>query len=177
MCWSSRPSVHYTSASMTTIYDSNYLQLCPFFYEGCSAEMHTCVHELGHTSTVCGNCGCCWVASVVSDSVLPYRRQPTRLPCPWDSPGKNAWKWKVKLKWLRCVRLFEPPWTAAHQAPPSLRSPGESTGVGAIAFSVCGNHPNATQSGTERRYSSLSFFSSNCFFLGYSRPCAFLCEF
>ena len=26
----------------------------------------------------------------VSDSVRPHRRQPTRLPCPWDSPGKNA---------------------------------------------------------------------------------------
>ena len=33
---------------------------------------------------------CCWVPSVVSDSVWPYRRQPTRLPCPWDSPGKNT---------------------------------------------------------------------------------------
>ena len=28
--------------------------------------------------------------SVVSDSVRPHRRQPTRLPRPWDSPGKNA---------------------------------------------------------------------------------------
>ena len=26
----------------------------------------------------------------MSDSVLPYRRQPTRLPHPWDSPGKNS---------------------------------------------------------------------------------------
>ena len=25
-----------------------------------------------------------------SDSVRPDRRQPTRLPCPWDSPGKNT---------------------------------------------------------------------------------------
>ena len=35
---------------------------------------------------------CCWcyVASVVSDSVQPHRRQPTRLPRPWDSPGKNT---------------------------------------------------------------------------------------
>ena len=33
---------------------------------------------------------CCWVASVVSDSVRPHRRQPTRLPGPWDSPGKNT---------------------------------------------------------------------------------------
>ena len=34
-------------------------------------------------------CCCCWVASVVSDSVRPQRWQPTRLPRPWDSPGKN----------------------------------------------------------------------------------------
>ena len=28
--------------------------------------------------------------SVVSDSVRPYRWQPTRLRHPWDSPGKNT---------------------------------------------------------------------------------------
>ena len=28
--------------------------------------------------------------SVVSDSVRPHRQQPTRLPHPWDSPGKNT---------------------------------------------------------------------------------------
>ena len=26
----------------------------------------------------------------MSDSVRPRRRQPTRLPCPWDAPGKNT---------------------------------------------------------------------------------------
>ena len=26
----------------------------------------------------------------MSDSVQPQRRQTTRLPCPWDSPGKNT---------------------------------------------------------------------------------------
>ena len=26
----------------------------------------------------------------MSDSVRPHRRQPTRLPCRWDSPGKNT---------------------------------------------------------------------------------------
>jgi len=26
----------------------------------------------------------------VSNSVRPHRWQPTRLPCPWDSPGKNT---------------------------------------------------------------------------------------
>ena len=26
----------------------------------------------------------------MSNSVGPHRRQPRRLPCPWDSPGKNT---------------------------------------------------------------------------------------
>ena len=32
----------------------------------------------------------------------------------------NAWKWKVKVKSLSCVRLSATPWTAAYQAPPSM---------------------------------------------------------
>ena len=32
----------------------------------------------------------------------------------------NALKWKVKVKLLSCVWLLETPWTAAHQAPPSM---------------------------------------------------------
>ena len=35
-------------------------------------------------------CCCCQVTSVVSDSVWPHWWQPTRLPRPWDSPGKNT---------------------------------------------------------------------------------------
>ena len=35
-------------------------------------------------------CYCCYIASVVSNSVRLHRRQPTRLPRPWDSPGKNT---------------------------------------------------------------------------------------
>ena len=42
----------------------------------------------------------------------------------------NAWKWKVKVKSLSRVRLFETPWTAAHQAPLSMGFPGKSSGVG-----------------------------------------------
>ena len=66
----------------------------------------------------------------MSDSVRPHRWQPTSLPGPWDSPGKNtgwvaisfsnAWKWKVKVKSLSRVQLFATPWTAAYQAPPSM---------------------------------------------------------
>ena len=32
----------------------------------------------------------------------------------------SAWKWKVKVKSLSHVQLFETPWTAAYQAPPSM---------------------------------------------------------
>ena len=32
----------------------------------------------------------------------------------------NAGKWQVKVKSLSRVRLFTTPWTAAHQAPPSM---------------------------------------------------------
>ena len=33
----------------------------------------------------------------------------------------NAWKWKVKVKLLSCVRVLATPWTAAYQPPPSMR--------------------------------------------------------
>ena len=32
----------------------------------------------------------------------------------------NAWKWRVKVKSLSCVRLLATPWTVAYQAPPSM---------------------------------------------------------
>ena len=64
----------------------------------------------------------------MSDSVQPQRWQPTRLPRPQDSPGKNTgvgchfllqcMKWKVKL--LSRVRLLPTPWTSAYQAPSSM---------------------------------------------------------
>ena len=64
----------------------------------------------------------------MSDSVRPHRRQPTRLPCPWDSPGKNTGVgchfllqcMKVKVKSLSRVQLLVTPWTAAYQAPLSI---------------------------------------------------------
>ena len=54
------------------------------------------VFEMSLGSTDCGFPGgsagkeSAAIASVVSDSVWPQRRQPTRLPCPWDSPAKNT---------------------------------------------------------------------------------------
>ena len=77
----------------------------------------------------------------MSDSGWPHRQQPTRLPWPWDSPGKNTgvgchfllqcmkvkkWKWSRSVvsdssrpHGLQPTRLLHP-WD----------SPGKSTGVG-----------------------------------------------
>ena len=49
------------------------------------------------------SCYCCEVSSVVSDSVRPHRRQPTMLPLPWDSPGKNSGVGCHFL--LRCMKV------------------------------------------------------------------------
>ena len=66
----------------------------------------------------------------MSDSVRPHRWQATRLPRPWDSPGKNTgvgchfllqcMKVKSEGKSLSRAQLFATPWTAAHKAPPFM---------------------------------------------------------
>ena len=53
------------------------------------SQIHTYIHIYTYTKYIY-TCCCCKVASVVSNSVRPHRRQPTRLPRPWDSPGKNT---------------------------------------------------------------------------------------
>ena len=45
--------------------------------------------SMGSLNSLCCCC-CCCVASIMSNSVRPQRRKPTRLPRPWDSPGKNT---------------------------------------------------------------------------------------
>ena len=52
-------------------------------------------------------------------SPVPGILQARTLECVAISLS-NAWKWKVKGKSLSRVRLFTTPWTAAHQAPPSM---------------------------------------------------------
>ena len=71
---------------------------------------------------------CCCVASVVSNSMWPHRRQPPRLPRPWDSPGKNTgvgchfllqcMKVKSESEVAQSCLTPSDPWTAAYQAPP-----------------------------------------------------------
>ena len=66
----------------------------------------------------------------MSDSVRPHRRQPTRLPRPWDSPDKNTgvgchfllqcMKVKSESEVAQLCRPSVTPWTAAYQVPPSM---------------------------------------------------------
>ena len=64
-------------------------------------------------------------------TLRPHRWQPTRLPLPWDSPGKNTGvgchfllqcmkKVKSENEVVHRVRPSATPWTAAYQAPPSM---------------------------------------------------------
>ena len=76
----------------------------------------------------------------MSDSVRPHRQQPTRLPHPWDSPGKNTgvgchfllqcMKVKSESEIAQSCLIVATPWTADHQAPPSMGFSRQSTGVG-----------------------------------------------
>ena len=60
----------------------------------------------------------------------PHRRQPTRIPRPWDSPGKNTgvgchfllqcMKVKSENEVAQSCPTLATPWTAAHPAPPSM---------------------------------------------------------
>ena len=69
--------------------------------DGAAGHVGWHVGHVGHGSRPWGLwLVCCCrrqVASVMSDSVRPHRRQPTRLHHPWDSPGKNT---GVGCHWL-----------------------------------------------------------------------------
>ena len=77
----------------------------------------------------------------MSDSVRPHRRQPTRLPRPWDSPGKNT---EVGYHFL-LQRVKVKSESEVAQSCPTLRDPMDCVhGIfqarvlewGAIAFSA-----------------------------------------
>ena len=87
----------------------------------------------------------------MSDSVRPHRRRPTRLPRPWDSPGKNtgvgchSLLQRMKVKSERevaqsCPTLSDPmdcslPGSSVHGI-----FPGKSTGVGCHRLLRCSSY-------------------------------------
>ena len=62
----------------------------------------------------------------MSDSVRPHRRQPTRLPRPWDSPGKNTGVGRHFL--LQCMKVKSESEVA--QSCPTLSNPMDSSPPG-----------------------------------------------
>ena len=51
---------------------------------GLTCYLHKMSGDIRHILCACS------VASLISDSLRPHGLQPTRLLCPWDSPGKNT---------------------------------------------------------------------------------------
>ena len=68
----------------------------------------------------------------MSDSVRPHRQQPTRLPCPWDSPGKNTGVGCHFL--LQCMKVKSE--SAVAQSCPTLRDPMDCSLPGSSANGI-----------------------------------------
>ena len=113
----------------------------------------------------------CVSRSVVSNSLRPHELQPTRLLCPWNSPGKNTGvgchfllqgisltqgsnpglphcrqtlyclSYQGSPNLLSCVRLFVIPWTAVYQASPSIKYSRQQYWSG-LPFLSPGDLPN-----------------------------------
>ena len=73
-----------------------------------------------------------YLASVMSDSVQPYRQQLTRLPHPWDSPGKNNGVGCHFL--LQCMKVKSGSEVA--QSCPTLRDPMDCSPPGSPVHGI-----------------------------------------
>ena len=69
----------------------------------------------------------------MSDSVRPHRRQPTRLPRPWDSPGKNTGVGYHFL--LQCMKVKSESEVA--QSCPILCDPMDCSLPGSSIHGIC----------------------------------------
>ena len=68
----------------------------------------------------------------MSNSVRPHRWQPTRLPCPWDSPGKNTVVGCHFL--LQCMRVKSESEVA--QSYPTLHDPMDCSPPGSTVHGI-----------------------------------------
>ena len=84
-------SVHGDSPGKITGVGGHALLQGIFPTQGLNTGLLHCRQILYHLSHCCCCCCRCQVASVVSDSVRPHRRQPTRLLCPWDFFRLEYW--------------------------------------------------------------------------------------
>ena len=132
----------------------------------------------------------------MSDPVRPIDSSPPGSPVPrilqartleWVAISfSNSWKWKVKVKSLSCVRLLATPWTAAHQAPPSMGFsrqdywsgvplPSPNKGINTMHFQVTLLVKNPPASAGDRRDSGLILWSERSPGEGNSNPLQYSC--
>ena len=69
----------------------------------------------------------------MSDSARPHRRQPTRLPHPWDSPGKNTGVGCHFL--LQCMKVKSE--IKVSQSCPTLSDPMDCSLPGSSVHGIC----------------------------------------
>ena len=68
----------------------------------------------------------------MSNSVRPHRQQPTRLLCPWDSPGKNT---GVGCHFLRqCIKVKRE--SEVTQSCPTLSDPMDCSLLGSSVHGI-----------------------------------------
>ena len=67
----------------------------------------------------------------MSDSVRPHRRQPTRLPCPWDSLGKSGVGYHFLLQCMKVKSESE-----VAQSCPTLRNPMDCSPSGSSVHGI-----------------------------------------
>ena len=88
----------------------------------------------------------------MSNSVRLHRRQPTRLPCPWDSPGKNAGVGCHFL--LQCIKVKSE--SEAAQLCPTFSDP--------MDYSLPGSSVRGIFQARVLEWGAIAFFR------GYSQP-------
>ena len=66
-------------------------------------------------------------------TIRPHRRQPTRLPCPWDSPGKNTGVGCHFL--LQCMNVKSE--SEVTQSCPTLSNPVDYSPPGSSVHGIC----------------------------------------
>ena len=83
------------------------------------------------------------VASVMSDSVRPHRQQPTRLPRPWGSPGKNTGVGCHFL--LQCIKVKTE--SGVTQSCPTLSDPMDCSLPGSSVHGIFQAHKSSFPQG------------------------------
>ena len=138
------PSLLIIHASLPMYISMSYLKKKSFWFPPSITPLWP-FHNKGYTYTAAA------AKSLQSDSVRPHRPQPTRLPRPWDSPGKNT---GVGCRFLlQCMKVKSESEVAQScltlSNPMDCSPPGSSVhgifqarvlGWGAIAFSDTYTH-------------------------------------